>query len=178
MNIKDIIAQAFGIIGFFLMVYSYQEKDNKKFVMIQGIAGFAFFANFILIGALSAALFNIVNFIRGFIFSKNDKKFHKLLSSVALYLVCFAVSLPSVIGSPLQLFLSTLTFFAILTMTFFMWKGNGKHIRYAQLSFGSPAWLIYDIFNFSLGGIMTEVLSMASVVIALIRYGKNGFEEN
>lgn len=177
MTTKEIIAQLFGIAGFLLAAYSFQIKDNKKFFIFQGLSGLMFFLNFSFIGAVSAALFNLTNLVRGTLFSKNNRKLWKLLITELLYTVCFVFSLTLIADEPFQIFLSSLTFTALILTSIFMWKGSGKHIRYFQLFFTSPAWLIHNIFNFTLGGIICEVLNMTSVIISFIRFGKDGFEK-
>ncbi len=176
MNFKEITAQIFGIIGLVLTAWSYQEKSNKKFFIKQGLAGLMFCINFFLIGAISAALFNITNLVRGSLLSKNDYKSWRIILIEFLYTVCFLFALSTIIGNPFQIFLSSLTFVALAMMSVFMWQGNGKYIRYAQFFFVSPAWIIHNVFNFSLGGLLCEIFCMLSVVISFIRYGKDGFE--
>ena len=133
--------------------------------------------NFILIGAISAALFNITNLVRGALFSKNDKKRWKLIVILSMYSLCFVFALTKILNYPLQIFLSVLTCLALEIMSVLMWQGNGKRIRYGQFFIVSPSWIIHNIFNFSLGGILCEVFTMISVVISFIRYGKVGFEK-
>ena len=176
MDTKEIIAQLFGIFGFLFAAYSFQIKENKKFFIFQGLSGLMFFANFLLIGVISAALFNLSNLARGLLFSKNDKKVWKLISTITLYTACFIFALQFIYDNPIQIFFSSLTYSSLIIQSIFMWLGNGKHIRYCQLFYSSPAWLINNIFNFTLGGIVCETLNMASVIISFIRYGKDGFE--
>ena len=173
----EITAQIFGIFGLIFSVISYQKKNNRQFFIMQGLAGLMFFINYALIGAVSAASFNMVNLIRGALFSKKEPKMWKLVIITAAYLVCYIVGLWLIIGNPFQIFLSTLVFVPIELMTVLMWKGNGRHIRYAQFFVSSPSWLIHNIFNFTLGGILCEVFMMTSVVISFIRFGKDGFEK-
>lgn len=177
MNLTDIIAQAFGIAGFVITVLSYQERNNKKFFIKQGLAGLMFFMNFSIIGAWTAAMFNLTNLGRGALLSKNDKKLWRLVLIEALYTICFLIGLATIIGIPKQIFVSALTYVGLFVMTVFMWKGNGKHIRYVQLSLTSPVWIIHNIYNFSLGGLLCEIFSMVSVIISFIRFGKDGFEK-
>ena len=70
----EITAQIFGIFGLIFSVISYQKKNNRQFFIMQGLAGLMFFINYALIGAVSAALFNMVNLIRGAMFSKKEPK--------------------------------------------------------------------------------------------------------
>ena len=177
MKLYEIIAQIFGILGMILTFLSFQEKNNKKFFIKQGLAGLMFFLNFIIIGALSAALFNLTNLVRGAILSKNDHKKWRVFLITGLYTACFLFALTTIMGNPFQIFLSALTCTTLIIMTVLMWKGNGKHIRYAQFLISSPSWIIHNIFNFTLGGLICEIASMLSVVISFIRYGKDGFEK-
>jgi len=92
------------------------------------------------------------------------------------YTACFVFSLTMIADLPFQIFLSALTYFSLVFMSVFMWLGNGTHIRYVQLSVSSPAWIVHNIFNFSLGGLLCEIFAMTSVIVSFIRFGKNGFE--
>lgn len=177
MQYKEIIAQIFGLLGLVFSAWSYQEKNNSRFFVKQGLAGLMFFVNFTLIGAISAALFNITNLVRGAIFSGKEKKLWKMIAVVSLYTVCFVFSLSLIMDKPFQIFLSALTYLTLELMTILMWMGNGKHIRYGQFFVSSPSWIIHNIFNFSLGGILCEVFMMTSVVVSFIRFGKDGFEK-
>ena len=62
--------------------------------------------------------------------------------------------------------------------TFILWGRNGRHIRVAQLCFVSPIWLFNNTVTGSIGGIITEVFGIVSVVISFLRYGWNGFEDD
>ena len=173
----EIIAQAFGIVGMFIIISSFQAKKNKWFFTLQGVGSFMFFINFLLIGAYAGALFNLTNLVRGLLFSKNTKKAWKLALTEILYAGCFGFSLIFIWGDAWQIFLSALPCVALLIMSVIMWQGNGKVIRISQVSFMSPAWIVHNIFNFTLGGLLCESFNMVSSVIALIRYRKEGFDK-
>ena len=135
-----------------------------------------FFLNFLLIAAYAGALFNLTNLVRGLLFSKEDKKLWKLIAVVLLYTVCFVFSVTLIWGNWFMIFISALPYVTLVIMSVLMWQGNGKHIRIFQVGLMSPAWIIHNIFNFSLGGILCESFNMISSVIALVRYRKSGFE--
>ena len=177
MEYIKIISQIFGILGLVFSALSYQEKNNKRFFIEQALAGLMFFINFALISAISAALFNLTNLVRGAVFSKKERNLWKLITVAGLYTVCFVFSLSLIIDNSFQIFLSSFTYLTLEMMTVLMWIGNGKYIRYCQFFVSSPSWIFHNIFNFSLGGILCEIFMMISVVISFIRYGKNGFEK-
>jgi len=177
MSVKDIIAQIFGIIGLVVIASSFQCKKNKNFFLMQSIGSLAFIINFFLINAYAGALFNITNLLRGLLFAKEDKKAWKLALLLVLYTACFAFSVFLIWGDWFMIFIAALPFLGLVPMTVLMWMADGKHIRYFQVSFMSPAWIVHNIFNFSLGGILCETFSMVSTIISFIRYGKDGFEK-
>ncbi|MBQ2897192.1 MAG: YgjV family protein [Clostridia bacterium] len=169
MTLTDFIAQGFGIIGLIITVLSFQCKGNTKFFIMQALGGFMYFLNFALIGALAGALFNLTNMVRGALLSKDDKKVWKVVTICSLYTVCYVVSVILAKGDTFQIFLATLPFITLFIMSILMWKGNAKHIRYFQIIFMSPSWIVHNIFNFTLGGLICETMNMCSAIIFLIR---------
>lgn len=176
MGTIDIVAQGFGIIGLFIIVYSFQCKKNSGFFLMQGIGSFMFFINFLLIGAYAGAFFNLTNLVRGLLFRKDGKKRWKIALTITLYTLCFAFSVYLIRNNAFMIFISALPYITLVIMSVLMWQGNGRHIRIFQFSLMSPSWIVHNIYNFSLGGIICECFNMVSSVIALIRYKKEGFD--
>ena len=174
MNTKEIIGQIFGIFGLLLFVLSFQCKNSKKLVFVQGIGGMMFFINFLLIGAYGGALFNLTILIRGLLYAKKDNKIWKPLAVEVLFTVAYVYSLTLIKGDVLQIVLTTLPYVSLLVMSVLMWKEDGKKIRYFQVSALSPAWLIHNIFNFTLGGILAEIFNIVSAAVSLVRFRNHG----
>lgn len=172
MGIKEIIGQVFGILGLIIFVLSFQCKDSKKLVFVQGIGGMMFFLNFILIGAYGGALFNLTILVRGLLYSKRDNKIWKPVFVDILFTIAYVYSLSLIWGNVLQIVLTTLPYVSLVIMSILMWKDNGKGIRIFQISALSPSWLIHNIFNFTLGGILAEVFNIISALVSLIRFNK------
>lgn len=170
MEIKEIIGQIFGIFGLLMFVLSFQCKSSKKLVFVQGIGGMMFFINFLLIGAYGAALFNLTVLIRGLLYMKKDGKVWKPLTVELMFTAAYIYSLILVKDDILQIILTTLPYISLLIMSVLMWKENGKLIRYFQIATLSPSWLIHNIFNFTIGGILAEVFNMASALISILRF--------
>lgn len=78
----------------------------------------------------------------------------------------------------LGFFIASFPYATLVVMSVFMWLANGKRIRYFQITLMSPAWVVHNIFNFSLGGILCEAFNMISTIISFVRYRKDGFESN
>ena len=167
---KEIIIQGLSIVGFIITVLSFQCKSNKKFFIMQGAGGTVFFIHFLLMGAYGGAFFNLVNLFRALLFAKNDKKPWKLALTIALYTAAFGFSVYTLWGDLWNIALVALPFAGLILMSVLMWGGNGIKIRYGQIACGSPTWIVHNIFNFSLGGLICEVFNMISSVIAIVRF--------
>ena len=107
MNVKEITAQLFGLIGLVIIVMSFQCKKNRNFFLLQGVGSFAFVVNFILIYAYAGALFNLTNLVRGLLFSKEDKKVWKLVLVESLYTTCFIFSVILTWGDWFMIFIAS-----------------------------------------------------------------------
>ena len=175
MSPLEILAQGFGIVGLCIIVLSFQFKKNSSFFLLQGVGSLMFFLNFILIGAYGGALFNLCNLLRGLVFMKNAKKPWKLAVVELAYTLCFAFSV-YLDHSPKQIILVAIPFVALLIMSVFMWIGNSKHIRICQIACSSPGWIIHNIFNLSIGGLICECFNMISSFIYILRQRKSPSE--
>ncbi len=178
MGIRELIGQLFGMIGLVIIVSSFQCKKNKTFFVMQGAGSMAFVLNFLLIGAYAGAMYNFVNLIRGLLFSKEDKKLWKLILVNFLYTASYGISLVLIRGDWFMVFISAIPFVALFIMSIFMWMNSGKYIRYFQMSVMSPSWIVYNCFNFSLGGILCESFNIISSIVSLVRFRKTGFEQD
>ena len=167
---KEFIGQVFGIFGLIIFVLSFQCKSSKKLVFVQGIGGLMFFINFLLIGAYGGALFNLTVLVRGILYNKKDEKLWKPILVEILFTVAYVYSLTLIKGDIRQIILTTLPYLSLMVMSIFMWNENGKLIRGFQVGALSPAWLIHNIFNFTLGGILTEVFNIVSATVSLVRF--------
>lgn len=54
---------------------------------------------------------------------------------------------------------------------------NARKIRIAGMFINSPLWIIYNIIVGSFAGILDEVVSEASMIISVIRFGWKGLDE-
>jgi len=170
MEIKEIIGQIFGVFGLIMFVFSFQCHNSKKLVLVQGIGGMMFFINFLLIGAYAGALFNLTILVRGLLYTKKDNMIWKPVLVELMFTAAYIYSLTLVGGDILQIVLITLPYLSLLIMSVLMWQEKGKMIRYFQVGVLSPSWLLHNIFNFTLGGILAEVFNIVSAIFSLIRF--------
>ena len=176
-----ILAQIISIFAAAFNIFSYQMKDNRRLFLSKGISGALFAVNFIMLGNFTAGALNAVNLLRGAVLAGGEK-WHKkrwLFLVQGLYLLCcivtFGKSRTMIGGAVFAMVVSLLATTSQIIETAILWGNNGKHIRLAQISFISPFWLFNNIVTGSIGGIVTEIIGMCSVVISFVRYGMDGF---
>ena len=177
MTYTEIIGQGFGILGMMSYILSFQAKKNYLYFIFQSFGATFFALNFFLIGAYTGFAMNVVNIIRSLLLSKSDRKLWKFLLAEFLCIGSVAGSLALSPETGIHLVFTLITLAAQSFAVFVLWRANGTHIRYNQLFLLSPAWLAYDILNFTPGGIICETSCMISVIVSFVRHGKEGFEK-
>ncbi len=174
--IQEIIGQAVSIAGMIIAVISFQFKKSSHFCIMQGISGALFALSFFVLGAPTGAILNAINILRGYAFGaapeKTRKPFCVLL--IILYTAASALTI-DYSGSAVYIAVSILVGIAQLAGTVVMYISNGKIIRIVQNAYISPAWMVYNIYTISIGGILCEAFNIISSFISLFRYRKTGF---
>ena len=162
----EIITQAIGFIGMALIIFSFQLKSNKAFYICQMTGALVFSVHYFMLGAVSAAVLNLIAVARGIFLAMGEK------GKKPIYLVLLTLAFVVATAFSWQGWESLLPLIGQLTGMYAMWSHNGKVIRIAQLTIVSPPWLIYNILSGSIPGIICESFNMISTVISVIRYRK------
>jgi len=170
----EIIAQAVGICGMAVNILSYQPKKKKTVLILQLFGAALFTVNFFMLGAITGAILNMINVALSLVFVFKDKTHADHIA----WAIGFAIAY---IGSYVLTFVlfgveptpkNLITEFfpvigTLLTILSYKMK-DAKAIR--RIGFvRSPAWLIYDALVFSVGGVLCEVFTLISIIIATIR---------
>ena len=177
-----IIAQIAGLTGAGLNIVSYQMKENRRLYLLKGISGVLFALQFFLLGNLTAALLNLVNLLRAAALVspkyKSDRRAFLLIQLMYIACCIFTFGKGEVVfgGAMMAMILSVVTTLIQLLETCALMSHNGKIIRLAQVCVISPVWLINNFLTGSIGGVVTEVFGIGSVIVSFLRYGVNGFE--
>ena len=178
-----IIAQIAGLTGAGLNIMSYQMKENRRLYLFKGISGVLFALQFFLLGNLTAALLNLVNLLRAAALVSSKCKSNRLVFLLIqlMYISCciftFGRGEVAFGGAAMAMILSVITTFIQLLETCALMTRNGKRIRLAQVCVISPVWLVNNFLTGSIGGVVTEVFGIGSVILSFLRYGMNGFED-
>ena len=173
----EIIAQIIGIFGMASLILSYQFK-NKFTILIFQMCGAAFFSiNFFLLGAFAGAIINIINVALSLVYMYKDKThaYHIAWSIgfsviyVSAYVLSFLVF--GVEPTPRNLITELFPLIGAITTIISYKIKDASAIRKIGL-IRSPAWLTYGILTFSIGSILCEIFTLASIITGIVRYGE------
>ena len=160
-----IFGQALGIIATVLSFLSYQVNTKRGVLAVQTAATACTCLGYCFLGASAGFALNIVCIARNlaFYFARGKVAFYSSLGFAAIMCVLGALSW--------QGYASLLIIVALAVNTVFLSLGKPQLLRYSIL-FTSTAILIYNVFVFSIGGIVNEAVSVVSAFIGILRFMK------
>ena len=161
---KELIGQAFGILAVILTFVSYQCKGRKSLLTVQTLSSASTMIQYLLLGATTGFALNIVCILRNLVFYFKDKKpFGHPTVPYILAVIMGIVGAFSWNGLP-----SLLIIPALMVNTVFI-SGAPQPLRKSIL-LTSSLILIYNIFNFAIGGIINEAVAITSSIIGICRF--------
>ena len=171
----EIIAQAIGIAAMIVVFFSFQQRTQKYIAVFQFASSSLWIVHFFLLGAHTGCILNIIAALRDVILMQRSK--HRwaahvgwLVGTVTLcfgvYLLTFTVfgkepTLPNLI-------VELLPVIGMAASTAALRQKEARHVRLLSLA-SSPLWLVYDAVNRSIGGTVTEAISLLSIGIGILR---------
>ena len=179
----EIIAQIVGIFGMVANFLSFQQKKQKRVVLFQFFAALLFAINFLMIKAYVGALLNVVGVIRALVFVNREKLKAEHPAWLIFFIVAFSSAYPLVFTvfkkepSLKNFIIEILPVIAMILSTVSFRLTKAKDIRRFGL-FSSPMWLIYNVFCFSIGAIVSEILNLISIIVGIIRFDLKKEQEN
>lgn len=159
------IAQAVGLIGMSFAFISFQKNNNKQILLFQTMAAVTFTLHFILLGAFTGAAMNILGASRNIIFYNREKRWANNKLWMYFFILLYVVS--GILTW--ENYYSILPIMAMTLSTIGLWIQEARATRLVVLP-SSPCWLIYNIINKSISGVLTETVLLLSLVVAIIRF--------
>ncbi|MCD8116098.1 MAG: YgjV family protein [Oscillospiraceae bacterium] len=167
--------QALGFIGVLFFLISYQVRSNRRLFLLQTLGCLTFCIQFALLGALSGCLSLLINIARNTMLIGYER--FKLVRWKGWVVVFSVLCIVSTIYTWNGL-ISLLPLLGTIITTAACWTNNAKNIRIANLCSNSPCMLLYDIFVHSWGGALNEIITIASIIISIRRFGLDSLNEN
>ena len=167
MEAKLIIGQILGIVAPIITFVSYQVNSKKKLLILQTAATLSTCLSYMFLGADSGFALNIVCIIRNIAFFFQDSKSKmNMISAVILAAVMGGLGILSWEGP-----ISLLVILALAANTIFMSFGDAQLLRQSVICTSSMI-LIYNIFVFSIGGMINESVAIVASIIGIITFVK------
>ena len=163
----EILATIFGLLAVVLFVLSYQLKSRRNIILANAGSRVLYVAQYILLGAFEGALLDIVAFFVSLFYKARDKAFMK--KHPALILIATNAVILGLGMLTYQNIFSLLPILGVIFETLGLWLKNEKHIRLVSF-FGAPFWLAYNILCRAYGSSIGNVITMISILVAIVRY--------
>lgn len=166
MSTQYLLIQGIGLVGTLLFFLSFQFKDNKTLFRVQFLSYLFYTVHLFMLGAVTGAISYIINTLRS-VFLGSSSVF---LKGKSMCVILCAAQL-AVLYFTWAGWISILPVAANIGSTIGGYTHNPQKVRIAGMFVNSPLWIIYDIIIGSWAGILDEVVTEASIIISIIRYG-------
>ena len=161
----EILAQVISILGMTMNVLSFQQKNKKIVIGFQCFGGALFAISFFMLGAVVGAIMNLLAVIRAIVYMNKERLHTERIEWVYAFTLLFFISYAltfTVVGkepSVKNLIVEMLPIIGMIATTVSFRLEGAREIRALGL-ISAPAWLTYNIFCFSLGGILCEAFGI------------------
>lgn len=159
----NILIQLIGFIALCFMVAVFQANKRKQLLIRQVTAALLFALHFMLLGAATGAVMNLIGAARSYTFLKLDKNREVKYLLVFILLFTMATFLSS------QGLKSLLPLAGMIFGTIAFWQKKPKQIRLIAL-LASPPWFIYSLISGSYPGMLVELIVMSSNLTGIYRH--------
>ncbi len=163
---RFIFIQAIGILGTVLFFLSYQFKSNKTLFRVQFVSYLCYTAHLLMLGAVTGGISYILNTVRSFCLGSKNAFLKGKIMCCIICLLQFIALVFTWDG-----WWSVLPVAANIAATVGGYTYNARKIRAVGIFINSPLWIVYDIIVGSWAGIIDEIVSEASMIISVCRYG-------
>ena len=163
-----IIAQIIGFIAFAISLIAYHRKDKKTILGNMIISNILNLIHYLLIGAFSGCVTKLLAIFRDYFIILKEK--YPKLSNI-IYLILFIIVYVIATIFTYNGILSILPLLAAMIYIISIWNSNENKIRKTAF-FCYFLWLVYNIFVLSISGIVSNVISILSTLIAILNTKK------
>lgn len=171
----EIAAQCVSFVAMAINVSSYLQKNQKTILAFLFCSSFLFSISYFMLNAPVGAFLNLLSILRSviFLFKKKLNPMHPLwlCAFIGAYAVSYVLTFTVFQKDPTlpNLLLELLPVIGSISLFVAFRFDSAKWTRRLGLING-PAWLIYNIFYLSVGGIISDSLSILSILIGMLRH--------
>ncbi len=166
----EIAAQVLGILAVATFLLSYQQKKRMGIILLNTASRCLYILQYLLLGAFSGAVLDVLGAISSIVAGSKHKGFVKRHTTAVLITInLFIIAAGGVIAWLNRSLLDLLPIAGVLLHTTAFWINDEKIIRRVSL-LGSPFWFVYNFLSRAYGSAIGDILTMVSIVIAMIKY--------
>lgn len=171
-TVGQIIIQGIGFLAMAVGVLSLQAKHRGGILAMQTLSCLLWVVQFVLMNNPAGALLNAVGVLRNILYNLRTtcKSLDKPILPIGFVIISAASGLFTFRIEGWPAFLPAL---AMIIASIAFYLKDEFTIRILSFLI-SPPWIIYHAIAFNIGGVLNEVFCIASIIIALARYGKGG----
>jgi len=174
MNILYLISQIVGSISFVISLIAYHKNKKEKIFKTMILANLLDIIHYLLLSAYSGCITKVIALARNEIIILKEK--HKNFNNLLVLIILLATYLISGILTYKNIF-SIFPILAAMIYLYFVWHGDELIVKKAAF-YCYFLWLTYNIFVFSIAGIISNIVSIISTFIAIYNEKKNKKSEN
>ena len=162
----EVIIQAVGFLGLGFVAIGFQLKTRRSILLCQFFGALSFVVHFLLLGAPTGALINLVGVMRALLFQKYSEAARPqwpLVLVIGMFILAGIVTWEGVI--------SLLPMFAMIFSSYGFWQRSPRRVRQIVMT-SPPLWCIYNVLSGSIAGTLTELVNFTSMIVGVWRYRK------
>lgn len=166
----SVIPQIVGLLAVATFLLSYQMKQRSNIILVNTISRCLYILQYLLLGAFAGAVLDIMGAISSVVAGKKHTGFVKRHTKAVL--ICITACMVAAGGAIAYANKSWIDLFSlagVLLHTSAFWISDEKIIRRVSL-LGSPFWFVYNFISRAYGSALGDVLTMCSIVIAMMRH--------
>lgn len=166
----DIVPQIIGLAAVATFLLSYQQKKRNNIIILNTISRCLYILQYLLLGAFSGAVLDILGAISSVIAGKKHTAFIKKHTKALLIAINICIVIAGgMIALINKSLLDLLPIAGVLLHTSAFWISSEKIIRRVSL-LGSPFWFIYNFLSRAYGSAIGDIFTMVSITIAMVKY--------
>lgn len=160
----------FAAVGLYLL--SYQLKKRKHIVWVTCISNALYVLQYILLGAFSGAVMDVMSTVSSFFAAKKTDKPFNRFPRILAWSNMIIIAVVGLVSAYLQReWIELLPIAGALFQTGGLWCDNEQTIRKLGLC-SAPFWLVYNYISHAYGPAIGSLIAIISIIVSLIRYRK------